>query len=93
MQEQIRKAFEKLRETEWNQTRQSIEKILMILFERHHLLRTRIQEGIFSIHGSLYLDVICAFYYPAYRRYFQRVVLHRTNITKFSVHTIYERTT
>jgi myosin heavy subunit len=84
MQEQIRKAFEKLRETEWNQTRQSIEKILMILFERHHLLRTRIQEGIFSIHGSFELScierILQSFPFTQYMKELHKL-LHREDLS------------
>ncbi|XP_044253260.1 uncharacterized protein LOC123004187 isoform X2 [Tribolium madens] len=58
MQDQMRQAFEEMRASAWTETQQYIEKILMMLFERHHLLRTRTQEGVFSIHGSNELSCI-----------------------------------
>ncbi|KYB28378.1 hypothetical protein TcasGA2_TC032577 [Tribolium castaneum] len=58
MQNQMREAFEEMRASAWTETHQYVEKILMMLFERHHLLRTRTQEGVFSIHGSIELSCV-----------------------------------
>lgn len=54
LQEQFRRNEEEKRQKSLMEQKFCMKKVLMALFDKHHLLRTVQQEGVLSIHGSKY---------------------------------------
>ncbi|XP_063920592.1 uncharacterized protein LOC135135463 isoform X2 [Zophobas morio] len=95
MKEQMKKLFEKLRTGPLSEKYQYLEQILKMLFDRHHLLRTTITEGIFSIHGSTELSciekILKSFRFTAYMKELH-ALLDKENLHKsISIPEIQER--